>query len=97
MARTPSVIGIVLLSVTILVAALYMKASHLVGEPFSVTNTVISAELAYKAKKRSLNEYLLSNPLLLGFLVIVALIVLLLGASFVMTKVPNAWALAAIR
>jgi hypothetical protein len=97
MARTPSVIGIVLLSVTVLVAVLYMKTSHLVGEAFSVTNTVIAAETSYNAKKKSFNAYLLSNPLLLGFLVVVALIVLLLIASFVMTKVPNAWAVVALR
>lgn len=86
MTRTPSVVGIVLLSVTILVAALYMKQSHMIGEPFSVTSL----------NKKS-SQYFNANPsALLAFLAF-AIIISIPFLFAMMIWFPNLWMLTAFK
>ena len=86
MARTPSVVGIVLLSVTILVAALYMKQSHMIGEPFSVTNL----------NKKS-TQYFNANPKTFLIFLVFAVVISIPFLFAMMIWFPNLWMLTAFK
>ena len=86
MARTPSVVGIVLLSVTILVAALYMKQSHMIDEPFSVTSL----------NKKS-SQYFHGNPMALITFLVFAIIISIPFLFAMMVWFPNIWMLTAFK